>query len=227
MAKPFLKWVGGKGRVIAQLEQYFPKSYGRYFEPFVGGGAVYFYINPDEATINDVNDCLMGTYISVRENVDELIRELKKLQKKYRSLEPEQQKEMFYKIRSEYNILIDKRSLRKSALLIFLNKTCFNGMYRENKKGEFNVPFGKYHNQTICDESNLRAVSVRLKNVRILSGSYIDAVKTAKKGDFIYFDPPYHPISQTSSFTDYSESGFTEKGKTTCIMSCFLILARR
>lgn len=166
MAKPFLKWVGGKGRVIAQLEQYFPKSYGRYFEPFVGGGAVYFYINPDEATINDVNDCLMGTYISVRENVDELIRELKKLQKKYRSLEPEQQKEMFYKIRSEYNILIDKRSLRKSALLIFLNKTCFNGMYRENKKGEFNVPFGKYHNQTICDESNLRAASDTLRSGR-------------------------------------------------------------
>ena len=209
--KPFLKWVGGKARVIAQLEQLFPESFNNYFEPFVGGGAVYFDTNAKTATINDINKSLIGSYINVRDNVDLLINKLNSLQKQYYKLDEDQQKEMFYRIRNEYNNAKNYSSVKKSSLLIFLNKTCFNGMYRENKSGGFNVPFGKHRKPTICDETNLRAVSEQLKNTIILSGSYKKAVENAKAGDFIYFDPPYHPLNSTSSFTSYSQDDFIEK----------------
>ena len=209
--KPFLKWVGGKARVIAQLEQLFPESFNNYFEPVVGGGAVYFDTNAKTATINDINKSLIGSYINVRDNVDLLINKLNSLQKQYYKLDEDQQKEMFYRIRNEYNNAKNYSSVKKSSLLIFLNKTCFNGMYRENKSGGFNVPFGKHRKPTICDETNLRAVSEQLKNTIILSGSYKKAVENAKAGDFIYFDPPYHPLNSTSSFTSYSQDDFIEK----------------
>ena len=209
--KPFLKWVGGKGRVIAQLEQFFPDSYNNYFEPFVGGGAVYFHVNQDKATINDINKSLIGAYVNVRDNLGSLLKKLKTLENKYYALDSESRKAMFYQIRDEYNSTKNSQSIKRSALLIFLNKTCFNGMYRENRSGGFNVPFGKYQNPNICDESNLRATSKYLQNTLILSGSYQDAVKNAKKGDFIYFDPPYHPLNPTSSFTSYSQDDFIEK----------------
>lgn len=211
LVKPFLKWVGGKTKAIAQLEQLFPDSFNNYFEPFVGGGAVYFDMNAKTATINDINTSLMSSYINIRDNVDLLIKKLNNLQKQYYKLDEDQQLEMFYRIRGEYNIIKNHDSVKKSSLLIFLNKTCFNGMYRENKSGDFNVPFGKHHKPTICDEANLRAVSERLKNTTILSGSYIKAVEDAKAGDFIYLDPPYHPLNPTSSFTSYSQGGFLEK----------------
>jgi len=209
--KPFLKWVGGKGRVISQLEKYFPSEYGSYFEPFVGGGAVYFDIEAKIATINDINKSLVGAYINIRDHVDLLIKELTDLQQRYYSLDEDKQKQMFYEIRDEYNDIRDKSSLKKSALLIFLNKTCFNGMYRENRSGKFNVPFGKHQKPTICDENNLRHVANRLKNTTILSETYKVAIKEAKAGDFVYLDPPYHPINPTSSFTSYSEADFLEK----------------
>lgn len=209
--KPFLKWVGGKGRVIAQLKQYFPESFNNYFEPFVGGGAVFFYLNAKHATINDINKSLMGVYVNIRDNVESLIKILTKYQKQFHSLDKEKQKVMFYEIRDKYNSTKDKESLVKSALLMFLNKTCFNGMYRENKCGGFNVPFGKYSNPTICNADNLREVSQRLANVKILSKGYTEAISKAKSGDFVYLDPPYYPINPTSSFTSYSEGNFTEK----------------
>jgi DNA adenine methylase len=209
--KPFLKWVGGKGRVIAQLEQLFPGEYKNYFEPFVGGGAVFFDVKAKNSTINDINRSLIGAYINIRDNIDRLVKQLDDLQSIYYELSEIQQTEMFYNLREEYNNLSDKNSVRKSALLIFLNKTCFNGMYRENKKGGFNVPFGKHRKPTICDEVNLREISEQLKYTNILAGSYRDAVIKAKAGDFIYFDPPYHPLNPTSSFTSYSEDDFIEK----------------
>lgn len=209
--RPFIKWVGGKGRVISQLEKYLPLEYGSYFEPFVGGGAVYFDIEAPTATINDINISLVGAYINIRDHVDFLIKELAVLQQRYYSLDEDKQKQMFYEIRDQYNDIRDKSSLTKSALLIFLNKTCFNGMYRENRSGKFNVPFGKHQKPMVCDENNLRNVSRRLKNTAILSGTYNEAVKEAKAGDFVYLDPPYHPINPTSSFTSYSKTDFLEK----------------
>jgi DNA adenine methylase len=206
-----VKWVGGKGRVIAQLEQLFPNSFNDYFEPFVGGGAVFFFLDNGVATINDINKTLMDSYINVRDHAETLINELRIIEKQYHGLNLDAQKAMFYELRSEYNEIKNKTTIRRSVLLIFLNKTCFNGMYRENRKGEFNVPFGKYHNPTICDESNLRAVSERLHKTSIVSTSYKNAVKEAKMGDFIYLDPPYYPLNPTSSFTSYSEDDFTEK----------------
>lgn len=210
-ARPFLKWVGGKGSVIAELRRFFPESYDNYFEPFVGGGAVFFSLKTKKSTINDINQSLMSAYINIRDHVDELIEELEKIQIEYHSLDSDNQKIKFYKIREEYNALKDRNSIRRTVLLIFLNKTCFNGMYRENKSGGFNVPFNKSRKPTICDEINLREISEILKHTAILSGSYRQAVKKAKKGDFIYFDPPYQPLSKTASFTSYSKDDFGEK----------------
>lgn len=209
--KPFLKWVGGKGKVVPQLTEIFPDNFNNYYEPFVGGGAVYFALNAKTATINDINKSLVGTYINIRDDLGEVISELKLIEAEYLGRTLDEQKDIFYKYRDEYNSVNDKASVRKSVLLIFLNKTCFNGMYRENRKGGYNVPFGRHHNPTICDEKNLKAVSLKLQQTSILSGSYKEAVKDAKKGDFVYFDPPYYPLNPTSSFTSYSEDDFTEK----------------
>ncbi len=209
--RPFLKWVGGKGSVIAELRRFFPESFDNYFEPFVGGGAVFFSLKTKKSTINDINQSLMGAYINIRDHVDELIEELLKIQTEYHSLDSDNQKIQYYKMREEYNSLEDKKSIRRTVLMIFLNKTCFNGMYRENKSGGFNVPFNKSRKPTICDEINLREISNTLKHTSILSGSYKEAVKKAKSGDFIYFDPPYQPLSKTASFTSYSKDDFGEK----------------
>lgn len=209
--KPFVKWVGGKAKVVPQLKEIFPDSFNNYFEPFVGGGAVFFSIDAQRAVLNDFNASLSGTYINIRDNVKELIIMLKSLENSYLDLSPEEQKDMYYEVRGKYNAIEDKFSLEKSALLIFLNKTCFNGMYRENRKGEFNVPFGKHCKPTICDEVNLLETAKRLKNVQINAGSYDEAVKSAKEGDFVYFDPPYHPLTKTSSFTSYTGDDFNEE----------------
>lgn len=210
-ARPFLKWVGGKGRVIPQLEKFFPETYNNFYEPFVGGGAVFFDLNIKKATINDINANLIGLYINIRDNLEPLIGLLTDLQSQYHDLDETAQKDLFYQLRDEYNSIKDTTSLRKSSLLVFLNKTCFNGMYRENQSGEYNVPFGKHRKPTICDDTNLRYVSKTLQNTSILSGSYINAVKDAKNGDFIYLDPPYYPLNSTSSFTSYSEGDFVEQ----------------
>ncbi|HRK40894.1 MAG TPA: DNA adenine methylase [Candidatus Saccharibacteria bacterium] len=209
-ARPFVKWVGGKTQLLEQLVSLMPASYGAYFEPFLGGGALFFHLKPNKAYINDINQTLIHTYKIIKDSPEQLCIDLCQLGNEYLSLDHEGRKEYFYERRREFNTIKEPDS-RKATLMIFLNKTCFNGMYRENAKGEFNVPFGDYKNPKICDTENLVAVNTLLKDVEPMSVSYIAAVKNAKKGDFVYFDPPYHPLSQTSNFTSYSLDSFSAR----------------
>lgn len=211
MAKPFIKWVGGKGKLITELRIYFPNKFERYFEPFVGGGALFYDViqntNLVFSSINDINKKLIITYQQVKKEPDGLISILSELEISYKKKNEEEQKEFFYLIRNKYN----NKNLTDSytaAYLIFLNKTCFNGMYRENSKGEYNVPFGDQKNPTICDKENLLAVSKCLKNTKMTNLSFEESIKDCKNGDFIYFDPPYYPINGTSKFTSYSKDSF-------------------
>jgi DNA adenine methylase len=208
-AKPFLKWVGGKGQLLTQFQSLFPKKYNSYFEPFIGGGAVFFSINPPKAHINDINKTLVQTYAHIKNDVEKLIKSLTKLEKEFLTKDTEARKEFYYSIREKYNSL-SHEDFKKSLYFLFFNKTAFNGVYRENSKGGFNVPMGSYKNPKIVDEENLREVSKMLSNTKITSGSFVDAVKNAKAGDFVYFDPPYHPLSETSSFTSYSKDSFSK-----------------
>lgn len=205
--KPFVKWVGGKRQLLKQffmLNLYPPDNFdpssGRYFEPFVGGGAVFFDLLPKQAFLSDLNKELVITYNVIKNNVNDLISALNTHQLS---------KEYFLDVRSQNpNNLCD---LDVASRFIYLNRTCFNGMYRVNRQGGFNVPFGKYNNPLICDESNLRKVSNSLKNVEILNQDYKEVLKRAKRGDFVYFDPPYYPVSRTSSFTSYTNEAFLDK----------------
>ncbi len=207
--KPFLKWVGGKGQLLTQLESFLPEKYNSYFEPFVGGGAVFFSIKPQKAHINDINKTLVKTYIHIKNDVEKIIKSLRKLEKEFLAKNTEARKEFYYLIREKYNLL-SHDDFKKSVYFLFLNKTAFNGIYRENSKGGFNIPFGSYKKPKIVNEENLRAVSKMLSATKITSGSFVDAVKKAKAGDFVYFDPPYHPLSETSSFTSYSKDSFSK-----------------
>lgn len=204
-----LKWPGGKSKVIPQISIYLPKTYNNYFEPFFGGGALFFYLKPKTAVINDVNETLMNLYEAIKKEPDTIIARLKELTDEHLTFNEDKRKVNYYHKRDEYNET--KNKIEKAALLVFLNKTGFNGMYRENSKGKYNIPFGKYANPTIFKESKIREVSLILENTEIKSGSYIKSILEAKPHDFIYFDPPYHPLSVTSSFTSYSKDDFTEK----------------
>lgn len=203
LAQPFLKWAGGKRQLLPEIRKYIPKKINTYYEPFLGAGAVLFDIQPKKAVINDINTELINTYIAIRDHVDELINDLKK---------HKNEKEYFYAIRD----LDRKEEFKKLSLverasrIIYLNKTCFNGLFRVNSQGHFNVPFGKYKNPQIVNEIVLRAVHNYLNSndITILNVDFEKAVEKAKKGDFIYFDPPYDPVSDTSSFTGYSLYGF-------------------
>jgi len=210
-ARPFLKWVGGKAKLVPELEKFYPKTFNEFYEPFVGGGAMFFSINPAKSYINDMNEVLMNAYKHVRDDVDALIKELTLLHDYYWEL-PDNvaKKELFLEKRTLFNSL-DNGSFEKTVLLIFLNKTCFNGLYRENSKGEFNVPFNNSERPPICDAINLRNVSNSLQNAKITHLSYEKAIKSAKKDDFVYLDPPYDPLNQTSRFTSYHASGFDRK----------------
>lgn len=208
--KPFVKWVGGKRQLLTQfrrLNLYPPEKFdiesGRYFEPFVGGGAVFFDLLPERGFLSDLNKELVTTYNVIKNDVEKLIISLKK---------HKTDKEYFLKIRAQDSNKLDNLTI--ASRFIFLNHTCFNGMYRVNSKGGFNVPFGKYTNPLICDEENLRKVSKSLKNIDIKHQDYKEVLKKAKKGDFIYFDPPYYPISKTSSFTSYTSEAFLDKEQT-------------
>ncbi len=206
-AKPFVKWVGGKRQLLKQFRDLglyppegFDASKNTYFEPFVGGGAVFFDLLPQKAVLSDSNKDLVITYNVIKNNVDELIKSLKK---------HKHEKEYFLKIRAKkVNTLSD---IEIASRFIYLNRTCFNGMYRVNSKGEFNVPFGDNKNPLICDEVNLKKVSLALQKVTINHADYKNVLKKAKKGDFIYFDPPYYPINKTSSFTAYTADSFLDK----------------
>ena len=205
--RPFVKWAGGKGQLLGNLEQYFPRSFEMYYEPFLGGGAVFFHMvgmrSRFSAILSDINEELITTYVVIKEQVEDLINRLKGHSKDY-SVNPEK---YYYEVRETE----PSADIEKAARLIFLNKTCFNGLYRVNGKGKFNVPFGRYKNPKICDEGNLRSVSsaLRWSKAKLLPGDYREATKEAKKGDFVYFDPPYHPLSSTASFTSYTRYGFS------------------
>ncbi len=214
--KPFLKWVGGKTKLLAEIEKNFPKNLRNkkfsYVEPFLGGGAVFFYLmqnfNIEKAHLNDLNEKLINTYIDVRDNHLELIEKLKKLEFNYN--ETPKKKEFFLKKREEFNT--PEKSTQKSALFIFLNKTGFNGMYRENSKGEYNIPFGQMKSPIICNENLLRNVNKLLKDKEVVfSSKSFDKVLLDEKEAFYYLDPPYRPTSKTSSFTDYTKSSFDDK----------------
>lgn len=201
--QPFVKWAGGKRQLLKSIRIYMPKTFSVYFEPFLGGGAILFDIQPQKAVVNDINPELIATYEVIRDNVDDLIAALS---------QHKNEKEYFYSVRGvdrqpEYQ---DWSPIQRAARLIFLNKTCFNGLFRVNSSGQFNVPFGNYKNPTIVNDVVLRAVSDYLNAhaVQFLNGDFADAVSTAQKDDFAYFDPPYDPVSDTSSFTGYSLDGF-------------------
>lgn len=205
--KPFVKWVGGKRQLLKQfrlMDLYPPEGFnskiGKYFEPFVGGGAVFFDLLPEKAFLSDLNNELVTTYNIIKKDVENLIKSLKK-----HKLE----KEYFLKIRAQNPEKLS--DIDVASRFIYLNRTCFNGMYRVNSKGEFNVPFGKYQNPLICDEENLLKVSRALQNVEIRQQDYKQVLKKAKEGDFVYFDPPYYPISKTASFTSYTSELFLDK----------------
>ena len=205
--KPFVKWVGGKRQLLKQFRDlglYPPENFdpitNTFFEPFVGGGAVFFDLLPETAYLSDLNNELVVTYNVIKNDVENLIKSLKK---------HKLDKEYFLKIRAQNPEKLS--DLNIASRFIYLNRTCFNGMYRVNSKGGFNVPFGKYTNPLICDEVNLRKASKALKNVEIKKQDYKEVLKKAKKGDFIYFDPPYYPVSKTSSFTSYTSESFLDK----------------
>ena len=220
--KPFIKWVGGKGQLLSEINKLYPvelgKNINKYAEIFVGGGAVLFDIlskyKLDEVYISDKNLELINTYKSIRDNVDILIKSLKEMEEQYIPLDNENRKDYYYKKREEYNSLkinSEVNNIEKAVLFIFLNKTCFNGLYRVNKKGEFNVPMGAYKKPKICDEENLKNVSLTLRNVKIVYADYRESEKFIDDKTFVYIDPPYRPLNITSSFTSYTENDFNDK----------------
>jgi DNA adenine methylase len=198
--RPFLKWAGGKGKLIQQYIPYLPKKFKTYYEPFLGGAAVFFYLNPPSGTLTDINAELVNAYRCVRDNVEELILNLEAHQLRHC-------RDYYYEVRQSPGVT----NIEKAARLIYLNKTCFNGLYRENSKGAFNVPIGKYKNPKICNSALLRSVSAALQNAQINVRPFEDILEHASScDDFVYFDPPYHPLSPTSNFTAYSRYSFSQ-----------------
>lgn len=201
---PFVKWVGGKRQLLSELERFFPKKISKYYEPFIGGGAVLFHIQPKEAIINDSNGELINLYKVIKYKPEELIEDLKKHENK---------PDYFYNIRSldrnqaVYSALTD---IERASRIIYLNKTCYNGLFRVNGSGEFNSPFGRYKNPNIVNETTIRAVSNYLSknSIEILNTDYEKSLSDTKEGDFVYLDPPYDPVSESANFTGYTKNGF-------------------
>lgn len=201
---PFLKWAGGKRQLLNQIKERMPKEYNDYYEPFIGGGAVLFELQPEKATINDINTSLINVYRQVKDNTEEFIELVNKLDSEMW----EDGKEYYLDIREKYNdkLLKKEYDLELAALFTFMNKHCFNGLYRVNKKGLFNVPYNKSR-RTSIEEEAVRETAKFLKTVNILEGDFEEACKDAKKGDFIFFDSPYAPLNPTS-FEAYTKEGF-------------------
>jgi DNA adenine methylase len=216
-AKPFIKWAGGKSQILPEIRSKYPVEIKKYAEPFVGGGAVLFdilnsYI-PESVYISDINRELILTYTVVRDNLQELIEHLRNLEDEYRSITENARKQIYYMNRKRFNTLKkdSNNSIELAALFIFLNKTCFNGLYRVNSHGEYNVPQGSYKNPAICDEDNLQAVSAKLQDVTIVCADYKKSRSFIDRDTFAYFDPPYRPLTATASFTAYTNGGFSDK----------------
>lgn len=206
LVQPFLKWAGGKRQLLEEIRKYSPRRFNTYYEPFIGGGAVLFDLQPKKAVINDINSELINTYKIVRDQVNEIIEDLSK----HRN-----EKDYFYELRElDRNPRFQELSdIERASRLIFLNKTCYNGLFRVNSQGQFNVPFGDYKNPNIVNEVIVRAVNHYLSSneVKILNQDFSEALSSARRGDFVYIDPPYDPVSDSSSFTGYSLDGFGRK----------------
>lgn len=203
---PVLKWAGGKRQLLLQIHEFLPEKYNDYYEPFVGAGAVLLDLQPETAIINDYNDELINVYNVIKSNIEELIASLKT------HINDE---EYFYKIREldRINNFVQLNNVQRASRFIYLNKTAFNGLYRVNKSGYFNVPFGRYKNPMIINEEGLRKLNYYLNanKITILNDDFEEAVKLAKAEDFVYFDPPYDPLNVTSSFTSYNKDGFNRE----------------
>lgn len=193
MVKPPFKWAGGKSQLLGQFESLLPKKFDLYIEPFVGSGALFFHLLPPKAILIDLNFDVVNFYNVVKNNLDELIEDLKK---------HKNESEYYYMMRSKDPTTMNP--VKRASRFLYLNKTSYNGLWRVNKRGQFNVPFGRYKNPKIFDEENMKKVSLSLKDVKIILGDFTETLKYAKSGDFIYMDPPYYPISKTSNFTSYS-----------------------
>lgn len=208
LVAPFLKWVGGKRQIIPEILSHLPKNISslNYCEPFIGGGALFFHLEPKKAIINDFNDELINVYKVIKNNLDELLFDLKK---------HENTSDYFYQIRGidRQPLFDDLTNVQHASRIIYLNKTCFNGLYRVNSLGEFNSPFGRYTNPNIVNEPVLRAVNKYLNSsdITILNGDYEKVLNSVTTDTFVYLDPPYHPISESSNFTGYVQGGWTEK----------------
>lgn len=220
-----MKWAGGKSQLLPQLRQLIPRKFSRYVEPFVGGGALFFDLVSKirfEALLSDINPDLINAYRIVKNEVDELIASLRQLEKEYRK----NPKKYYYELRAN---AVGLNNVERAARFITLNKTCYNGLYRVNRKGEFNVPIGRYKNPLICDDINLRNVSTILNdcNVKIVYSDYKNILlEKTQKGDFVYLDPPYSPVSSTANFTSYTDNRFTDEDQR-ALADIFKKLTRR
>lgn len=228
-AKPFLKWAGGKTQLLDELARRLPvkikstKKIERYIEPFIGGGAMFFYLKNNfqikKSYLFDINEELVLSYKVIKEHPSELIKLLLNMRKNYLKRDSEERKKYYYQKRDKFNKQMknfdyDKYNyswIVRAAHLIFLNKTCFNGLFRQNRKGEFNVPHGSYKNPSICDKENILAVNTALENTEVMCGDFETSRKYVTKNSFIYLDPPYRPLNGTANFTNYSKDGFTEE----------------
>lgn len=207
LAQPFLKWAGGKRQLISSIKKHVPIRYTQYYEPFVGAGAIFFSLQSPKSIINDTNSELVNCYKVIKDSPDELLAACERHRQN-------NSKEYYYQLREQDRSPNFKRlsPVERAARIIYLNKTCFNGLFRVNSQGQFNVPYGNYSKPLIADPLVIKSVSEFLnrRSVRICQGDFADAVSTARKRAFVYFDPPYHPVSDTSSFTGYSINGFDE-----------------
>ncbi|MEM9539464.1 MAG: DNA adenine methylase [Cyanobacteria bacterium P01_E01_bin.42] len=221
-AKPFLKWAGGKSQLISEIQAVVSRKFDRdrsfiYIEPFIGGGAFLFYIlnhfmNLEKAIINDINGNLIQSYRVIQEEHEALIDSLARIEQEYYNFHTDTQRKNFYlEKRTEFNKKNVTNRIVKTTLLIFLNRTCFNGLYRVNQKGLFNVPFGKYKKPKICDRDNLLAVHQGLQNVEIWQGDFTKTLDFANQNTLFYLDPPYKPLNPTSAFTAYSKENFCDR----------------
>lgn len=228
-AKPFLKWAGGKTQLLDEFDKRLPKEIAdsktieRYIEPFLGGGAMFFFLkrkyNIKKSFLFDINHELVMAYKVIQKDYKALIDRLSEIKCKHLQKSENERKEHYYQIRNEYNKQIENFNygsfneawIERVTYLIFLNKTCFNGLFRQNKKGEFNVPFGRYKNPSIFDKENLINVNKALKNTEIFCGDFTCSREYIQKSSFVYFDPPYRPLDRTSSFTSYSKDGFFDE----------------
>lgn len=207
LVAPIVKWVGGKRQLISEISKFIPKKFNKYYEPFIGGGAVLFHLQPKEAVINDVNEELINMYKVIKDNLEELIYDLK--QHKIES-------DYFYDLREldrDKNKYDKLNPVQRASRIIYLNKTCYNGLFRVNRAGEFNTPWGNYKNPNVVNEITLKAVSNYLNksNITLLNKDFSKSLKGIKKGSFVYFDPPYDPVSTSASFTGYSKGGFDKE----------------